>query len=699
MGDLNDIACSSDVSKDTVKDDYASLEVQRVKAAAAAALKESDFAAAFIKCASRILPCSRLQTGLLAETTKNPIYYCNWIELQFHKRFSAPIIQGAFFKLAERNEILRTGFAEVDELDHGTGSFVQLVFKELSQQAVKIVNIFDQKFLLSTAEEFLHPFHVQLKHSDDGVSCLVHIHHALYDGWSWELLCSDLQQILLGKDPAKRPVFEKVLDYDLLRSNQRISVEITEFWRQATKGHESSLLPNLHGYIAPSSGLLRRRLNLELPFSRVEGYARALGVRPVAIFETAFAYLLGFYADAAKVSYGAVFSGRTIPVDGIEEIIGPCLQVLPHCIELSHDMSIAEAIRKIHNLSISMQAHSEISLSEIRKIAGLAPDTKLFDALFVWQRTTGITRYQDTLINVDTGDELEYGLSLEISQLDGRMDAKATYDTARFPEDHIKVFLEQYSSLISAVLDNRTSASLRSLWDHVDPILLSRTLQRLQDQTNYSNLSSFVEKIAQVSPKKAALAFGRPESTGMSIDEMSYDTLNRRANQVARFLLFENIKPTDLICIVLEKSFDLYIAILGIVKIGAGYLPIMPDAPAGRVKLILEQAEARLGFVRADFSLPERTKSCAFADIDFSTFSDEDINLEHDYSNIAYTVFTSGTTGVPKGVAVTHRNLLSNLHALGKIYPTKDNSKLLQFCSHAFDGKFGFGRGWSQDRD
>ncbi len=150
------------------------------------------------------LECTPLQASMLSETTLDPQAYCNWIELAFSNDCTADQVHSSFSALAQRNEILRTGFSHYD------GRFVQIVWRSLEDTQLQSVREFDVHFRLHTDQSLLRPFNIQVKNSPSGaVRALVRIHHALYDGWSEDLMLKDLDALLRGDKLAARPPFRR----------------------------------------------------------------------------------------------------------------------------------------------------------------------------------------------------------------------------------------------------------------------------------------------------------------------------------------------------------------------------------------------------------------------------------------------------------------------------------------------------------
>jgi non-ribosomal peptide synthetase component F len=263
------------------------------------------------------------------------------------------------------------------------------------------------------------------------------------------------------------------------------------------------------------------------------------------------------------------------------------------------------------------------------------------------------------------------------------------YDPSKIPETQVNLLSRQIEEVVQYFLEDTDrvmtdvaacfSPDLRSI---ANPVPLQRSLQ--------CGPAYAVEKWASDRPDHNALSFfhrigGRTEVKASA----TYKELNSRANRLARVVEGQGVRQGCIVAVVMDKSIELYVAILAILKLGAGYLPLVPDLPEGRMKTIL--AEAEIAVCISDSSGPSYLQILASLrvldvdTVDLTPYADDNISIPYNGANIAYAVYTSGSTGTPKGVLVTQDNLMSNLEYLSTVYPYSFNSRLLQSCSQAFD--------------
>ncbi|KAJ9149216.1 Non-ribosomal peptide synthetase [Coniochaeta hoffmannii] len=334
--------------------------------------------------------------------------------------------------------------------------------------------------------------------------------------------------------------------------------------------------------------------------------------------------------------------------------------------------------------------HASLSLSEIKKAAGLAPGQSLYDVLFVYQESLYSKRTEDDCIReVAHFDYLETKLLVEVEPGQETYGCRLTYHTDAFSDAHIEVLFDEFQYVVQYMLANLDSelTSVRAIFP--DQLLSTYNLEP-QSFTGIPDLAFAVEKVVSETPDKAALCFARRIIEGsVEADYMSYGEFNSMANRIARHIRSWGCSTGDVVSIVMEKSILLYAGILGIVKAGCSYLPLLPSTPMARMEVIHAQAEVKLCLADnlACANLLD-LQGLAVVNLEQTELKDTDganLNIPADPARVAVIVYTSGSTGVPKGVCVTQLNVTSNIDVLSRIYPTRADSRLLQSCSQAFD--------------
>ncbi|RSL79006.1 hypothetical protein CEP51_007720 [Fusarium floridanum] len=630
-----------------------------------------------------VLPCTPLQAAMLAETAQNSTAYCNEIALEVPNDYTIEEISESFVELTRRNAILRAGFITFE------GKFITVLFKDLRPEQIKSSDRFDKDFSLSSSLDYLNPLRIQIQQGSSVGSSrlLLHLHHSIYDGWSMDILLSDWSKLLSKGNVPQHLSFHEVVEF---YSNPQTDDASRVFWTENLLGWNRVPLPKLHGMAINSRQISSSRRQLALSRNRVDTEIQKLGCTPQVLFQASLVLLWSGVMGTRDVSIGSVTSGRTIPVAGIENIIGPCIASLPLRADLDTMTANLDLMNSIHSANRKVMQHCTISLSEIKKLAGLQPGESLYDALFVYQESLNSSeRARNVVKETNHLDRLETPILFEVEPTDDAFSLQVTYQTAFSSSTTVENMMDQLESLVSLLLENphkdikwtQRNVTCDPSIDNLTPTLSQSTL----------DLAGAFEQAASRNPDLDALVFANAFEDGLQQTTMSFQELNALANQISWYLQHCGVKAGQVVAIIMDKSPSLYASILGIAKCGCGYLPILPSTPSARIQEILRQAEVE-HFVVDNGSLNQTAFSseASLINIDNATltaFPTTNPGIPPDGSRLAYVIYTSGTTGIPKGVAIEQHSIMANIEYLKTLYPRPSNSqgRLLQTCSQAFD--------------
>ncbi|KAI9659863.1 MAG: NRPS [Bathelium mastoideum] len=636
---------------------------------------------------SKVLPCTPLQNAMLLETSRDQRAYWNWIEIELPSNPSEHEIRDVLQNLTAKNEILRSGFCGTD--DHAN-PFALLAWQTMASSQVVVVDEFSRSHP-NGIDSLLRALNVQVRFNHGPTRMLFQIHHALFDGWSMDLIVHDVSLLLSGKTAPSRPQYADVISHHLSNALSAENGSDLLYWQEKLSNVTPCTLPNLNGNHDGSVSLERLHRVSSVNFEALQSCAKKSYLNPQVYFQAAFALLLAAYARADNVMFGTVSSGRTLPVDGIEEIIGPCIATIPLRVDVGQSRSVLDLLRHIHRLNRELLEHCSLPLRDIKRCCDLQPGKPLFDTLLVWQESLVRPPNPELLRVVDSTDYLEFNLLLEIQPLDDSLQTRATFMESLIPRAHMQILLAQLDCLVSWMLKHEGEALDKTsqcfALDHLS--IENETPSKVPFD---GGVKALVKRQVSELPNTPALAFAsRLQDSRISVETLTYAELNRKAEQLACYLASKGVKRDMLVAICMEKSVELYTCILATVYAGAGYLPLTPDTPRPRIKSILEAAEVALclgkGPIVKDLGQLEECEIVNVDSLDAKAFesSKELQGISCEASDIAYAVFTSGSTGAPKGVLVTQQNLSSNIKDLINLYPLGTQPRLLQACSQAFD--------------
>ncbi|RYP80545.1 hypothetical protein DL769_002429 [Monosporascus sp. CRB-8-3] len=632
----------------------------------------------------RVEHCTALQTSMIAETLKDHRLYVNQVELEFPQLVGAESIKIWIACIAQRNEVLRTGFVHIDSALH------QVIWKHLGDR-IRIVEQFSH-FDSYDVEQFLQrPLQVEIRGpTGQEATCRARftLHHSIYDGWTMDLLIEDLRLLSLGQEPVQRPQFRTASRCLGAKSDPEV-MSSKEFWAEYLRGGAPSSIPNFKTTAVPHPQIVTEVNDIQIDPAEVKQWTLQSSFSPQVVFQACLCWLWAAVTGSDDVIVGSVSSGRTLPISGIEKIMGSFIATLPLRISLSKYQTIGELLQSIHTANRESLRHGQLPLPEVKRAAGLSPATRLFDVIFAYQESLISRRqYPNDIREVWHKDAVECALLVEILPLGRHYSCQITWHSDIFSHNHIRVFAHHLGNLVKFFI-RHSDEPLGAIPKSFPTESLSRYNEKPTCTDIPSSLSELVENMALMHPRNEALLFAQSINvSSVEAQSLTYHELNARANQIARHIQPYGVAPGEIIAIVMEKSPLMYSSILAILKTGCAYLPILPTTPINRINLILQQASPRLCLV--DDTSPRLSSAVPFTvvnaqHVSLSEYSDSNLVIPGDASRLAYVIYTSGTTGSPKGVSVTNRNILSNIEVLSRIYPHDPSARMLQACSQAFD--------------
>jgi amino acid adenylation domain-containing protein/non-ribosomal peptide synthase protein (TIGR01720 family) len=465
------------------------------------------------------------------------------------------------------------------------------------------------------------------------------LHHIATDGWSAPLLVRELLARCRGD---ALPPVTPYREYHEWLAAQDGDAALAA-WRTALDGVEPTLLaaPTAAQATAPRPA----RLELALPEAETVALverARELGVTLSTVVQTAWGLVLGRAANREDVVFGTTVSGRTSDVPGIESMIGLFANTLPVRVRWRPADALADVLDRTQAEQSELSAHHQVGLADLQRLTG-AQD--LFDTLLVFENYP--VSALPEVASWDHFGEGHYPLALIVVPGD-RLRLLVEYDESRVP-----AAAELAAQLLRALTADPAHPVARLALTDADP--LTGPALPVPDTTAGA---AFAAQAAQT-PHATALVDGTRRLTYAELDAWS--------DRVAAGL----DAPEEVVAVEIGRSAELVVALLGVLKAGATYLPVDPAYPAERRAFLREDSGARTTLTAEDVRAA-RTRPAA-------------PGRGTDPDRGAYLIYTSGSTGRPKGVLVTHRALVNQLTWLRHTFPLTGDDRVLHQISPSFD--------------
>src|SRR6266404_1995059 len=526
---------------------------------------------------------------------------------------------------------------------------------------------------------------------------LISLHHIITDAWSTALLLGELVTLYEAfKANQPSPLIELPIQYADFAIWQRefLQGETLEqqvsYWKQQLAGSPAMLELPLDRPRPPvqtfrgsyESFALSADLNAAL-----KGLAREEGATLFMTLLAAFQTLLWRHTRQDTIVIGAPIANRTRKET--ESLVGFFVNTLVMSTTITADMTFRELLRQVKETTLAAYSHQDLPFEKL--VEELQPERSLshnplFQVTLSLQNVPQALGRGSFVIDPIGFDVSTTRLDLEAYfwDLPEGLAGEFVYSTDLFDQRTIQRLLQRFQILLAGLTRN-PDAQVAEL-----PLLTPDEREQLapgkkRNKTAVANrfcIHDVFERQVERSLQRTALCFDE--------ESLSYDELNRRANRLAHYLISRGAGPERLVGVCIERSIDLVVALLGILKSGAAYVPLDPSYPPDRLSLIAQNAELTLvltqeclakafsGSVTATVCLDEQADEIAKA-------SDQNPRVEMDSENPAYVIYTSGSTGTPKGVVVTHDNLMRLMETTAPLFRFGADDVWTLFHSYAFD--------------
>ncbi|BBD64375.1 amino acid adenylation domain-containing protein [Nostoc commune NIES-4072] len=655
------------------------------------------------------LPLSYAQQRLwfLAQLEPNSSFYNMPAAVRLEGQLNVEALQQSFNEIISRHEVLRTNFQTIEgeaiAVIHEVMSLTLPIFDiselPLNQQEAEVKK---QAF-----QEAQKPFDLNgdlllrvklLRLGQEEHIILLTMHHIVSDGWSIDILVRELAtlyQAFCNGQPSPLP--ELPIQYVDFAAWQRqwLQKEVlktqTSYWLKQLKNAPKVLeLPT--DYPRPAIQTFRGstysfNLSDKLSFA-LNKFSQQQGSTLFMTLLAAFQTLLWRYTGSEDIVVGSPIANRNRAE--IEGLIGFFVNTLVLRTNFAGNPSFEELLKRVREVALGAYAHQdlpfELLVEELQPQRDLS-HTPLFQVMFVLQNTpmSALELPGLTLSILESNSHTaKLDLTLYITETVDGLLGNLEYNTDLFKESFIQEMVAHLQTLLEGIVAN-SKQRLSEL-----PLLTESERRQLMFEWNDTEVEypqhlcihQLFEAQVEKTPDAVAVVFEE--------EQLTYQELNSRANQLGHHLQALWVKPEVLVGICVERSLSMVIGLLAILKAGGAYIPLDPSYPQERLAFILEDAQISVLLTQSSLveTMPQHKAQVVCLDAHWHNIaqqSKKNLLSELTTDNLAYVIYTSGSTGKPKGVQIPHNALSNFLYSMRQTPGLTHEDTLLAVTTYSFD--------------
>ncbi|MEH2173668.1 non-ribosomal peptide synthetase [Nostoc sp.] len=480
--------------------------------------------------------------------------------------------------------------------------------------------------------------------------------------------------------------------YELLSGQQNIS-KAEAFWRQI-----------LHGFTAPTSLVVDRyagklsnqkesydEQHLQLS-ATVTAALHSLALQHYLtlniLVQGAWALLLSRYSGESNVVFGTLISGRPPALKGVESMVELLINTLPVRVQVCEEADLLPWLQQLQAQQVEREHYSYTPLVEIQGWSEVAQGMPLFESIVVFENDPADSYLQQQnpslkVGRINTIEQTNYPLTVA-AVLGQELSISIRYNTIRFEPAAISRMLGHFQTLLEAIVVNPRR--------HLQELPLLTEVERHKLLVEWNNTQIEYPQDKCIHQLFEAQVEQTPDAVAVMFEDqqLTYQELNCRANQLAHHLQALGIGPGVLVGICVERSIEMIVGLLGILKAGGAYVPLDPTYPEVRLTYMLSDLQVSVLLTQQTLipRLPKHSERVVCLDTDWGVISQEKTanpvnGLQG--SHLAYVIYTSGSTGIPKGVMIQHQSLVNFTEMARVEYEIDRRDRILQFASISFD--------------
>lgn len=531
-----------------------------------------------------------------------------------------------------------------------------------------------------------------IRHSSERHQFVWSFHHALLDGWCLSVIVEEVRRIydeLAGGPPADLPQPAPYRSYLQWLRGKDLS-KARQFWTGQLASDRLPTPVTRRDDETPFSGGAYAEMDGRLTESESAALAQQIRRQRLtlnAVLRLLWGIVVGRFSGNQTVVFGATVAGRSSEIEGVERIVGPLLNTVPVRVGVAGGTTLAERARQLLADQMEAEPFGWTPLADLQKWLELEGGTALFDTNLVVEnypinRSLREADHPLTVHDFQARERTNFPLTALVMP-GPPLWVRLSYNRALLPDETCRRMMEYFQLLLRAAAQdlNQRIDDLPSLTAGEARALAEWNATRVAyplDQCLHERISEQADR----HPNRAILFFEE--------ETLSYRELETRANRLARHLREQGVEREDLVGVFQERSFDLVVSLLAILKAGAAYVPLDPEYPRQRIEFMIEDAGLRATITTERLRANLPAGSARVIEVDrirreLESLPDTPLPITVAPENAAYMIYTSGSTGRPKGAVNSHRAICNRLLWMQDALPIDDRDRVLQKTPFSFD--------------
>lgn len=510
------------------------------------------------------------------------------------------------------------------------------------------------------------------------IRIIITFHHIILDGWSCMLLINELfrlyEKILMGIPfESKTENIQGAYGRYIKRRDKKAAygywkkllANFTESCSIKAIGHPDRVNKDIPGKVEI---FLDDNLRNEL-INFTHEYALSINT----IVETVWGLILSTYTRKNDIVFGKIVSGRNVDITGINDSFGMYINTIPVRVIIHGEEEVIHLLEKIHLQSAKANDYDFCSLEEIQQ---MTPDkSKLLGSAISFENYQELSSNQIYRV-IQVRELSSFPISVSV-QTGKQFIFSFLYDALIYGENEMNMLLDRFVDILKQIIvnPNKKIKDIKFITTKEKQII-SKFNSNKTEYPLESNIVALFEEQVRSTPEHIALKFHD--------NTLTYKEMDEKIKALANMIVLSGRGENKIVPIIVKPCIEMIIGMFGVLKSGAAYLPIDPEMPKKRINYMLEQVGAETVLTMSSYDVLNAKKVLYLDHLNGEAKRDYYVPI--DSKDNAYVIFTSGTTGTPKGVVITHRNLIN--HTYWQIESSKynENVTMVQTISFTFDG-------------